>query len=139
MAALMLMGCSINPQHVHVVQHAINQIKRTDSIYVIVNKADDRRWVGIAGEIKSELEKLGFKPAAGELADKPVDTDFYVSYKVGWGVDFLVVYIRSLDIRIYDQENRIIAEGRYDDKNFLHRIPRSAEIVNIIIKDMFSK
>jgi len=58
---------------------------------------------------------------------------------VGWGVDFLVVYIRSLDIRIYSRENTLIAEGDYDDKNFLHRIPASADIVKIIINDIFAE
>jgi len=117
----------------------VNQIKAGNTVYVAVNRRDNGRWVGIASEIKSEFEKRGFKASFGELIDKPEDTDFYVMYKVGWGVDFLVVYIRSLDIRIYSRENKLIAEGDYNDKNFLHRIPASADIVKIIINDIFAK
>ncbi len=136
---LFLIGCSINPEHIHAQKHGAGQIEKSSSIYIIVNNKDDGSWIGIAGEIKTELEKNGYKSSYGELIDKPEDASYYIKYNVGWGVDFLFVYIRKLDIKIYDQENKIVAEGEYVDKNFLHRVPRSADIVKLIIKDIFEK
>jgi hypothetical protein len=92
------------------------------------------------GHLEAALRKQGLalKPALPAGSRKTADADAVISYVDVWRWD-LVMYLKSLSVRLYDAETGdLLVSGQWSD-SALHGFRDARQVMDTVVSDMFAR
>jgi hypothetical protein len=133
-AAVFMTGCTTTQEVI------IAKAEPTKRISKVIQVLDADNSVQMNGNLEAALQKQGFATKAPLAVGtrKSAEADALISYVDVWRWD-LVMYLRSLSVRLYDaQSGDLLASGEWKDAP-MHGFRDAKVVMDGLVTEVFSK
>jgi hypothetical protein len=130
--AALLCGCAIN--------ETVSPVAVPNITSLCIHRNVQVFMPDFVGELKSQLEGKGMKARIYD-GDMPTDCRYRIEYTANWQWD-LAMYLSYANLRVFDNENRLLGEASYDARfggGRLDKFGHTAEKLRPLLDRLFPR